>query len=150
MEALVEKTTREEQRIAKGSLDIFYKLLRSSESKSKAIKITFPDSDEPITLPAKVLGMMEEILSGMSIGRSMAVIQTEMEVSTQEAANFLEVSRPHVVRLLEKGEIPFTKAGTHRRIKMSDLIAYQKALKATRKKQMKFLAKQAQELNLDY
>lgn len=94
--------------------------------------------------------MMAEILSGMSVGRSMAVIQTVMEVSTQEAADFLEVSRPHVVRLLEKGDIPFTKAGTHRRIKISDLIAYQKTLKATRKKQLKFLTKQAQELNLDY
>lgn len=141
MDALVEKTTREEQRIAKGSLNIFYKLYHSLESGKKVIKITFSDSDEPILLPAKVVGMMEEILSGMSIGRSVAVIQTEMEVSTQEAADFLEVSRPHIVRLLEKGEIPFTKAGTHRRIKMSDLIAYQKALKATRKKQLKFLAK---------
>lgn len=75
---------------------------------------------------------------------------TEIKVSTQEAADFLEISRSHVVRLLEKGDIPFTKAGTHRRIKMSDLIAYQKALKATRKRQLKFLAKQARDLNLDY
>jgi excisionase family DNA binding protein len=150
MEALIEKTTREDQRIAKGSVSLFKKLSRTLGTGKKVVEISFSESGEPLRLPAKVVGMMAEILSGMSAGRSVAVIQTEMEVSTQEAADFLEVSRPHVVRLLEKGEIPFTKAGTHRRIKMSDLIAYQKALKAIRKKQLKFLAKQAQELRLDY
>ncbi|TDW97444.1 excisionase family DNA-binding protein [Dinghuibacter silviterrae] len=150
MDALIEKTTREDQRIAKGSVNLFKKLSRSLGSSKKVVEISFPESDEPLRLPAKVIAMMAEILSGMSVGRSVAVIQTEMEVSTQEAADFLEVSRPHVVRLLEKGEIPFTKAGTHRRIKISDLIAYQKTLKATRRKQLKFLAKQAQDLKLDY
>lgn len=146
----MEKTTREDQRIAKGSLNDIKNLVHSFKARTKAIKVSFPESDESLQLPTKVVEMMVEILLGMSAGRSIAVIQTEMEVSTQEAADFLEVSRPHVVRLLEKGEMPFTKAGTHRRIKMSDLIAYQKALKNTRKKQMKFLAKQAQELHLDY
>lgn len=150
MDALIEKTTREDQRIAKGSVHLFKKLSRSLGAGKKVVEISFPESEEPLRLPAKVIEMMAEILSGMSIGRSVAVIQAEMEVSTQEAADFLEVSRPHVVRLLEKGEIPFTKAGTHRRIRISDLIAYQKTLKSTRKKQLKFLAKQAQELNLDY
>ena len=146
----MEKTNREDQRIAKGSLNLFKKLSHSLGAGKKVVEISFPESDEPLRLPAKVVEMMAEILSGMSLGRSVAVIQTGMEVSTQEAADFLEVSRPHVVRLLEKGEIPFTKAGTHRRIKISDLIAYQKVLKATRKKELKSLAKQAQALNLDF
>ena len=86
----------------------------------------------------------------MAAGKSMALILSDTTVGTQEAADFLEVSRPHVVRLLEKGEIPFSKVGIHRRIKVSDLVAYQKKMNSTRSKQLNFLAKQAQELNLGY
>lgn len=86
----------------------------------------------------------------MAAGKSMALILSDATVGTQEAADYLEVSRPYVVRLLEKGEIPFSKVGTHRRIKVSDLVAYQKKIKATRSKKLNFLAKQAQELNLGY
>jgi len=71
-------------------------------------------------------------------------------IGTQEAADYLNVSRSHVVRLLDKREIPFTNAGTHRRIKMSDLVAYQKKMKATHRKQLNFLAEQAQQLDLGY
>ena len=80
----------------------------------------------------------------------MAIILSDTTVGTQEAAGYLDASRPYVVRLLEKGEIPFSKVGTHRRIKVSDLVAYQKKMKATRKKQLNFLAQQAQDLSLGY
>jgi len=80
----------------------------------------------------------------------MALILSDTAIGTQEAANFLEVSRPHVVRLLEKGDIPYSKVGTHRRIKVSDLVAYQKKMNSARSKQLNFLARQAQELNLGY
>ena len=80
----------------------------------------------------------------------MAIILADAAVGTQEAADYLDVSRPYVVRLLEKGEIPFSKVGTHRRVKVSDLVAYQKKMKATRKKHLNFLAQQAQELRLGY
>ena len=80
----------------------------------------------------------------------MVIILSDASIGFQEAADYLEVSRPYVVRLLENGEIPFSKVGTHRRIKISDLVAYQKKMKATRRKQLNFLARQAQELNLGY
>ncbi len=102
----MEKTTREDQRIAKDSVNLFKKLSRSLGAGKKVVEISFPESDEPLRLPVKVVKMIAEILTGMSIGRSVAVIQSEMEISTQEAADFLEVSRPHVVRLLLH-RIPF-------------------------------------------
>jgi excisionase family DNA binding protein len=71
-------------------------------------------------------------------------------IGTQEAAQFLEVSRPYIIRLLDKGEIPFSRVKTRRRIKISDLVAYQTKMRRTRKKQLKFLTRQAQELNLGY
>ena len=80
----------------------------------------------------------------------MAIILSDATIGTQEAADYLEVSRPYIVRLLEKGEIPFSKVGTHRRIKVSDLVAYQKKMKTIRRKQLNFLAQQAQDINLGY
>lgn len=71
-------------------------------------------------------------------------------VSTKQAADMLNVSRPHLVKLLEEGEIPFKKVGTHRRIELKNLIAYEKRLKENRNKKLDFLAKQAQDLNLGY
>jgi excisionase family DNA binding protein len=72
------------------------------------------------------------------------------KISTQQAADLLNVSRPHVVSLLNKGEIPFTKAGTHRRMLLNDIIAYDKKLQKSRNSKLNFLAKQAQELNMGY
>jgi len=150
MEALLEKTTREDQRIAKTSVDKLRKASQKLSQHGKSVEITLQDSHESLRLPGKALGLLSTIISNMAAGKSMAIILSDATIGTQEAANYLEVSRPYVVRLLEKGEIPFSKVGTHRRIKISDLVAYQKKIKAIRRKQLNFLARQAQELNLGY
>lgn len=86
----------------------------------------------------------------MAEGKSVTLFPSDAEISTQEAADLLNVSRPYVVSLLKKGDIPFTKVGTHRRILLSDIIAYDKQLQKNRNSKLNFLAKQAQELNLGY
>ena len=150
MEALLEKTTREDQRIAKTSVDQLRKASRKFNLSEKSIEITLEDSHETIRLPRRAVSLLNTILSNMAAGKSMALILSDTSIGTQEAAEFLEVSRPYIVRLLENGEIPFSKVGTHRRIKTSDLVAYQKKMKSTRRKQLNFLTQQAQELNLGY
>jgi excisionase family DNA binding protein len=90
------------------------------------------------------------ILANMSEGKSITIIPTDSEVSTQQAADMLNVSRPHLVKLLENNTIPFKKVGSHRRILLRDLIEYQNGLKKTREEKLKFLSEQAQELNLGY
>lgn len=72
------------------------------------------------------------------------------QISTQQAADILNVSRPHVVKLLEEGMIPFKEVGSHRRILLEDLLVYANQQKETRKEQLQFLAQQAQTLNLGY
>ena len=62
----------------------------------------------------------------------------------------LNVSRPHIVKLLEEGVIPFKKVGSHRRILLDDLLTYEAQHKANRKANLRFLAEQAQDLNLGY
>lgn len=86
----------------------------------------------------------------MAASKSTVNFFSDTTIGTQEAADYLDISRPHMVRLLERGEIPFSKVGSHRRIKVSDLVGYQKKMKASRRKKLNFLAKQAQELNLGY
>lgn len=68
----------------------------------------------------------------------------------QQAADILNVSRPHVLKLLEEGIIPFKKVGSHRRILLDDLLVYANQQKDTRKEQLRFLTQQAQALNLGY
>src|SRR3569833_1778124 len=132
MEALLEKTSREEQRIARTSVDQLRKASQKINRKDKSIEITVPYSSKPLQLPSKVLSLLSAIVSNMAAGKSMAKILSDATIGTQEAAEKKNVSRPFIVRLLEKGEIPYSKVGTHRRIKVSDVIAYQKKTKAKR------------------
>ncbi len=150
MEALLEKTTREDQRIAKSSVDKLRKASEKLGQSGNAIEITLQHNQQSLRLPRKAISLLSTIISNMAAGKSMAIILSDTAVGTQEAADYLEVSRPYVVRLLEKGEIPFSKVGSHRRIKVSDLVTYQKKMKTIRRKQLNFLARQAQDLHLGY
>ena len=146
-----ERTTREEQKIAKSSISKFRETSKKFRDKrNKAVKIKIQEKGEYIDIPKKAFFLLKDILNNMAEGKSISLISYEAEVSTQQAADMLNVSRPHIVKLLTRGEIPFKKVGTHRRIALTDLINYQRKLKENRTKQLKFLANQAQDLNLGY
>ncbi|MEO8853943.1 MAG: excisionase family DNA-binding protein [Ginsengibacter sp.] len=150
MELVLEKTTKEDQRIA---LDSVSKLNRSSKEifgGEKGVKIKIVGERDYVTIPKKALSLLFNILNNMAEGKSITVIPSDSEITTQQAADLLKVSRPHLVNLLEEGEISFRKAGSHRRIELNDLIKYQSKLKENRKEKLNFLTKQAQKLNLGY
>jgi excisionase family DNA binding protein len=88
----------------------------------------------------------------MAEGNPIALILSgkKDDISTQQAADLLGVSHPHIVHLLERGEIPHFKVGTHRRIHLSDLIAFDKKMKKNRADKLDLLAAQAQALNMGY
>ncbi len=151
MELLLEKTTKADQEMAKSSI---LKLQETSErikdNKSGFVKIKILENGEFFQIPRKALTLLFEILSNMAQGKSITLIPSDTEVSTQQAADMLKVSRPHLVKLLEEGAIPFKKVGTHRRIELKDLITYERKFKENRNEKLDFLAKQAQQLNLGY
>lgn len=151
MEAIIEKTTKTDQKMARSFIEeleeTFKKLL---SAKGKSVSIRIDDTKKSGEIPATAFKLLYTILDNMADGKSVTLLPSDAEIGTQQAADLLNVSRPHVVSLLNKGEIPFTKVGTHRRILLNDIIAYDKKLQKNRNSKLNFLAKQAQELNLGY
>ncbi|GAA4447338.1 hypothetical protein GCM10023189_03590 [Nibrella saemangeumensis] len=148
MEAIVEKPTLQEQQVASESLDSFTAAVEKRNSDRMTIQIQ--ESGELITIPRKALRLLAHILSNMAAGNAISLIPSDSEVGTQQAADMLNVSRPHLVKLLEHGEIPFRKVGSHRRIRLEDLLHYEAKQKEQRNRSLQFLAEQAQDLNLGY
>ncbi len=103
-----------------------------------------------LILPRQALALLRDLLVEMAQGNAVTIVPTHAELTTQEAANLLNVSRPHLVKLLENGDIPFTKAGTHRRIRYQDLMAYREQRELESKSALDELNSQAQELNMGY
>lgn len=151
MENIIIHTTKQDQKIARTALEkINEQNLYVRESTSGSIQIKFEDFEEYLTIPKKVQSILYQILNFMSEGRAISIVPEESDISTQQAADMLKVSRPHIVKLLEQGDIPFKKVGTHRRIELNDLLVFEKKMKQNRTEKLKLLSKQAQELNLGY
>ena len=92
---------------------------------------------------------MAAILAHMAAGQSVAVVPHNAELTTQQAADLLNVSRPFLIGLLEAGEIEYHKVGTHRRIKAASLVEYQRRDDARRRSIADELTGLSQELGLD-
>jgi excisionase family DNA binding protein len=151
MSAATEKISLTDQKIAKACFDALIKAPNSYRSvKNNTVKLVFQDTKNSLELPEKAVQLLKEILLLLSEGKDITILPTDAELSTQEAADILQVSRPHIVKLLEEGKIPYHKAGSHRRILQKDLTTYELALKTTRKASLDYLTKQAQEENLGY
>jgi excisionase family DNA binding protein len=151
METPLERTTKEEQEIAQTSISKVHATSRKVvRTKRNFVKIRIQENDDFLKIPKKAVLLLFEILDNMAQGKSFTLIPSDSEVSTQQAADMLNVSRPHIVKLLEDGVIPFKKVGTHRRIEIKHLIRYQQKIEENRKDKLDFLTKQAQELNLGY
>jgi excisionase family DNA binding protein len=150
MDAVLVTTTREDQKIAKSSFARLPAASKSLKHNSTFIQIKVKGEDIILKIPSKALSLLVTILGNMAEGKSMTLIPSDAVLSTQQAADFLNVSRPYLVKLLEEGKIPFKKAGTHRRIELNDLIVYKKKQTENTNNKLDFLAKQAQDLNLGY
>lgn len=112
------------------------------------LRIVEAQSQEPLVLPAGAVALLKDILEAMAAGHSMTMIPHHAELTTMEAADILNVSRPYLIKLLEAGEIRFRKVGTHRRILMEDLMAYKEKTDRRSRAAMDELVALSEELGL--
>lgn len=101
-----------------------------------------------IQFPEPVFHLLTEIVRKMHRGQSVVVLNTNEELTTQSAANQLGTSRPYVVKLLEEGRIPYHMVGSHRRVYLKDLLAYQKKRDQKRRQGMDDLNQKILEADL--
>lgn len=124
--------------------------LRVFERPSKASRksdgpcLVGPDNSR-VPIPAAMFYALQRIAELLARGDAFAVVPVGKELTTQEAANILNVSRQYVVRLLEEKQIPFQKTGSHRRIKFSDLVAYKEKRDHARRATLQKLTEESEE-----
>ena len=124
------------------------KALYQLVSKQEDIALSAPNQ-QPIPVPGSLVLVLRQILGFMSQGKEVAVTPILREVTTQGAADLLGVSRPFLIKLLNKQEIPFHLVGTHRRVYLQDLLRYRDHRDKQRKEILNRMAREAVE-NGDY
>lgn len=100
------------------------------------------------TLPPRLSQLMTDLLSQLADGKAVLVTTVDTEISTQQAAELIGVSRPYLVKLLEQGILPFRKIGPRRRIHLQDVLSYKAKLDAQRQEALQELADELQDLGL--
>ncbi|MCC2672670.1 MAG: binding domain protein excisionase family [Armatimonadetes bacterium] len=140
--------TEEDARQAQESVGQLLKHLKHPEQ----VKIIVGDEHDGATIPIPVaaIRLLKDILVQMGQGNAITLIPTHAELTTQQAADLLNVSRPFLIGLLESNMIPHRKVGTHRRIHYRDLMEYKRSTDARRREVLDDLAAEAQELNMGY
>lgn len=152
MTAIRERTimpTEDDQRLASESS----RFLEPASTLPHEVRMQFLDEDAPrmaFSLPVPAVRLLNEILKEMARGNAVTLLPNNAMLTTQEAADILNVSRPFLIGLLEAGKIPFRRLGSHRRILFADLMAFKQKTDSAREEAMRQLTQEAQELDMGY
>jgi excisionase family DNA binding protein len=106
------------------------------------------DQGEHVQIPTTVQKLFHQLVHLLAQGHVVTLVPATRQLTTQQAADILNVSRPFLVQLLERGDIPFTRSGTHRRIRFEDLMAYKHTRDARQVEALNELAQLSQEFGL--
>jgi len=119
----------------------------------KLLRVRIEPENEPeesISIPVTAFRLLNSILTEMAKGNAVTLIPVHAELTTQQAAQTLNVSRPFLIEQLEKGVIPYRKVGTHRRVMFKDLMEYKQTMDHNRLNALEELSAIDQELGLGY
>ena len=114
------------------------------------LRVRDTGEEETIELPAGAVKLLQAILEDMASGRAVTIVPQNAELTTQQAADFLNVSRPFLVQLLEQKKLPFRLVGSHRRVRFEDVLRFKENIDTERRKVLDQLAAEGQELKMGY
>lgn len=113
------------------------------------VPVVVEDSQEELLLPRAAVELLIGVLTHMAAGRGVSIVPDHAELTTQQAADMLNVSRPHLVGLLQAEEIDYRKVGTHRRVRAASLLEYMRRDDQRRREAADELSAMNRELGLD-
>jgi len=146
-DALAERSREDELVFPPEDLDQLLDLARFVEHHTEPGLLLGPDGEQ-VPLPAEVYRVLRHVVEVMRQGKATLVAPQGLLLTTQEAADFLGVSRPTLVKLLEDGAIPFEKPNRHRRVRLQDLLDFQNRRREERRATLNQLTEEASELGL--
>ncbi len=117
---------------------------------SLTLKVREAGKDRPLELPSGAVALLMEILEAMAAGRGLILIPENAELTSVQAAEILNVSRPFLIKLLEDNVLPHRKVGKHRRVRMEDVMAYKAKIDRDREIVLDQLAREGQEQGMGY
>lgn len=130
--------------------DLALRALDAASGAPVLVHIAGTSDTTGVALPPEARTLLLRILGAMANGDAVAVIPVQAEVTAQQAAEILGVSRPFLIRLIDEGKVACRKVGTHRRIPLSDLMFFKQANKAERRAIAAELTAEAQDLEFGY
>jgi len=141
----INKPSKIEQKIAMESYDSLSAIIEQLNTETE---IEIEETQDKIIVPLRALKLFGSILKAMAEGKPVSIVPQATEVTTQKAAEILGCSRPHLVKLLEEGKIPFVKIGKHRRILFEDVMEFKNQMKAEQKKHLIDMMNSDEELGI--
>jgi len=124
--------------------------VRSALAHTTTVHLRADGEEASVSIPPAAFTLLTEVLSQLASGNAVTIVPVHAELTTQQAADLLNVSRPHLVSLLEDQRIPFKKVGSHRRIRFEDLMEYRRKDEERRRAVLDELTSEAQRLGLGY
>lgn len=140
--------TAEEAAMARVSGQVLSAFVGSKAS--LRLRVREAGQEQPLELPAGAVALLKEILEAMGAGRGVTLVPEDAELTSVQAAELLNVSRPFLIRLLEEKVLPHRKVGKHRRIRLEDVMAYKLRIDREREAVLDQLAREGQELGMGY
>lgn len=119
-----------------------------AEHAGEVVRLVVGEKEAALVLPQRVAQLIGHLLSEIAAGHAVTVLPLSAELTSQQAADLLKVSRPYLIGLLEQGQIPFHRVGTHRRVLLSDLLTYQQRARARQQAALTALTEEGQALDL--